>query len=50
VCVCVCVCVRAVVKVDQRIRRHYRFWAMKSEYVGPIVRAINFQDFQPMCS
>jgi len=25
-------------------------WAMKSEDVGLIVRAISFQDFQPMCS
>ena len=24
-------------------------WAMKSEDVGLIVRAISFQDFQPMC-
>jgi len=25
-------------------------WATKSEGVGLIVRAISFQDFQPMCS
>jgi len=25
-------------------------WAMKSEGVGLIVRAISFRDFQPMCS